>query len=116
MSSLIGVAGVKPPCPDRNFFLIVSFPWVTRFSSRSARGRRDEGAVPEVRGRHEREATDEAGQADGGLEEHGEAVEADHFGADPDKVHWGDVGTLEDYARHLRRITDAAFKEGEHAE
>ena len=40
----------------------------------------------------------------------------DHFGADPDKVNWGDVGTLEDYARHLRRITDAAFKEGEHAE
>ena len=40
----------------------------------------------------------------------------DHFGADPEKVHWGDVGTLEDYARHLRRVTDAAFKEGEHAE
>ena len=40
----------------------------------------------------------------------------DHFGADPDKVNWGDVGTLEDYARHLRRITDAAFREGEHAE
>jgi len=38
-----------------------------------------------------------------------------HFGADPDKVNWGDVGTLEDYARHLRRITDAAFREGEHA-
>jgi hypothetical protein len=40
----------------------------------------------------------------------------DHFGADPDKVNWGDVGTLEDYARHLRRITDVAFREGEHAE
>jgi len=40
----------------------------------------------------------------------------DHFGAAPDKVNWGDVGTLEDYARHLRRITDAASKEGEHAE
>ncbi len=40
----------------------------------------------------------------------------DHFGADPDKVNWGDVGTLEDYARNLRRITDAAFREGEHAE
>jgi hypothetical protein len=40
----------------------------------------------------------------------------DHFGADPDKVNWGDVGTLEDHARNLRRITDAAFKEGEHAE
>ena len=40
----------------------------------------------------------------------------DHFGANPDKVNWGDVGSLEDYARHLRRITDAAFREGEHAE
>jgi hypothetical protein len=39
----------------------------------------------------------------------------DHFGTDLDKVNWGDVGTLEDYARHLRRITDAAFREGEHA-
>jgi hypothetical protein len=39
-----------------------------------------------------------------------------HFGADPDEVNWGDVGSLEDYARHLRRITDAAFREGEHAE
>jgi hypothetical protein len=40
----------------------------------------------------------------------------DHFGADPEKVNWGDVGNLEDYARHLRRITDVAFREGEHAE
>ena len=40
----------------------------------------------------------------------------DHFGTDPDKVNWGHVGNLEDYARHLRRITDAAFREGEHAE
>lgn len=39
-----------------------------------------------------------------------------HFGADPETVRWGDVGSLEDYARHLRRITDAAFREGEHAE
>ena len=40
----------------------------------------------------------------------------EHFGAYPDMVNWGDVGSLEDYARHLRRITDAAFREGEHAE
>ena len=40
----------------------------------------------------------------------------DHFGADPDKVNWGDVGPLDDYARHLRRITNSAFREGEHAE
>ncbi|MFN4140265.1 hypothetical protein [Aestuariivirga sp.] len=43
-------------------------------------------------------------------------LSADHFCADPDRVNWGDVGTLEDYARHLRRITNAAFREGEHAE
>ena len=40
----------------------------------------------------------------------------DHFGADPDKVNWGDVGALKDYTRHLRLITDAAFQEGAHAE
>jgi hypothetical protein len=40
----------------------------------------------------------------------------DLFGAEPDRVNWGDVGSLEDYARHLRRITDAAFREGENAE
>ena len=39
----------------------------------------------------------------------------DHFNADPDKVNWGDVGTLNHYASLLRQITDAAFKEGEHA-
>ena len=39
----------------------------------------------------------------------------DHFGADPDKVNWGDVGTLKHYASLLRQITESAFKEGEHA-
>jgi hypothetical protein len=39
----------------------------------------------------------------------------DHFGCAPDDVTWGHVGTLEHYAELLRRITDAAFKEGEHA-
>ena len=43
------------------------------------------------------------------------ALSADHFGADPDLVNWGDVGTLGYYAEQLRYITDAAFKEGEHA-
>ena len=28
-------------------------------------------------------------------------LSADHFGADPNKVNWGDVGTLED-VRHQR--------------
>jgi hypothetical protein len=40
----------------------------------------------------------------------------DHFGYAPDDVTWSHVGTLEHYAELLRRITDSAFKEGEHAE
>ncbi len=43
------------------------------------------------------------------------ALSADHFNADPDKLHWGHVGDLNRYAELLRRITDAAFHEGEHA-
>ena len=43
-------------------------------------------------------------------------LSADHFNTDPDTLHWGHVGTLEFYACQLRRVTDAAFKEGEHAE
>jgi hypothetical protein len=31
-------------------------------------------------------------------------------------LHWGDVGDLEYYASLLKRVTDSAFKEGEHAE
>ena len=38
-----------------------------------------------------------------------------HFETDPDEIHWGHVGTLNHYASQLREITDAAFKEGEHA-
>lgn len=40
----------------------------------------------------------------------------DHFDASPDEINWGHVGTLSHYAELLKRITDAAFKEGEHAE
>ena len=39
----------------------------------------------------------------------------DHFEAHPDEINWADVGTLNHYASLLRRITDSAFKEGEHA-
>jgi hypothetical protein len=39
----------------------------------------------------------------------------DHFNASPDEVNWGHVGTLEHYASLLKRITDSAFGEGEHA-
>ena len=44
------------------------------------------------------------------------ALSADHFDVLPDDVHWGHVGTLAHYAELLKRITDSAFKEGEHAE
>ena len=40
----------------------------------------------------------------------------DHFGVMPDDVSWGHLGTLEDYAALLKRITDIAFREGEHAD
>jgi len=45
-----------------------------------------------------------------------QGLSADHFGTNPDEVHWGQVGTLAHYASLLRQITDLAFKEGEHAE
>ena len=40
----------------------------------------------------------------------------DHFGYAPDDVTWAHVGTLDHYAELLKRITDMAFNEGEHAE
>ena len=40
----------------------------------------------------------------------------DHFDTQPDEINWGHVGTLEHYASLLKRITDSAFNEGEHAE
>lgn len=45
-----------------------------------------------------------------------QALSDDHFDADPETVHWGHVGTLSQYAELLKRITDSAFHEGEHAE
>jgi hypothetical protein len=44
-----------------------------------------------------------------------QALNAKHFNVSPDDVHWGHVGDLSRYAELLRQITDAAFKEGEHA-
>ena len=44
------------------------------------------------------------------------ALSNDHFNVSPDEVDWGHVGTLSHYAELLKRITDSAFKEGEHAE
>ncbi len=39
----------------------------------------------------------------------------DHFGVTPDEVNWGHVGSLDHYVELLKRVTDSAFKEGEHA-
>jgi hypothetical protein len=39
----------------------------------------------------------------------------DHFNHSPDEIDWGHVGTLGYYAELLKRVTDSAFKEGEHA-
>jgi hypothetical protein len=44
-----------------------------------------------------------------------QALSADYFGYAPDEVTWAHVGTLEHYADLLKRITDMAFHEGEHA-
>ena len=43
------------------------------------------------------------------------ALSDEHFGVTPDEVTWGDVGTLEHHSDLLKRITDMAFHEGEHA-
>jgi hypothetical protein len=45
-----------------------------------------------------------------------QALSEDHFSCAPDEVGWAMVGTLEHYASLLKRITDSAFSEGEHAE
>lgn len=44
-----------------------------------------------------------------------QALSDEHFNLSPDSIHWGHVGDLSHYAGLLRQITDAAFKEGEHA-
>jgi hypothetical protein len=43
------------------------------------------------------------------------ALSDDHFGYAPDEITWAHAGTLEHYADLLKRITDMAFNEGEHA-
>jgi hypothetical protein len=44
------------------------------------------------------------------------ALSDEHLDIHPGEVHWGHVGTLAHYAELLKRITDSAFREGEHAE
>ena len=45
-----------------------------------------------------------------------QALSDEHFNWSPEEINWGHVGTLAHHAELLKRITDAAFKEGEHAE
>lgn len=45
-----------------------------------------------------------------------QGLSEDHFEYDPEQINWGHVGTLAHYAELLRRITDMAFHEGEHAD
>ncbi len=44
------------------------------------------------------------------------ALSDDHFNVGPEEIDWGHVGILAHYVDLLKRITDSAFKEGEHAE
>jgi hypothetical protein len=44
-----------------------------------------------------------------------QALSEDHFGYAPDEITWSHLGTLEHYAELLKRITDSAFQEGDHA-
>ena len=45
-----------------------------------------------------------------------QALSDDHFNYSPDEISWDHVGTLGYYAELLKRVTDSAFHEGEHAE
>ena len=45
-----------------------------------------------------------------------QALSDDHFNYSPDEIRWDHVGTLGYYAELLKRVTDSAFHEGEHAE
>ena len=45
-----------------------------------------------------------------------QALSDDHFGWTPDEINWAHVGTLGHYAELLKRISDSAFNEGEHAD
>ena len=45
-----------------------------------------------------------------------QCMSADHFGADPEAVLWGEHGALQHWNSLLARVTDAYFKRGEWAE
>ena len=43
-----------------------------------------------------------------------QALSDDHFNYSPDEITWDHAGSLGYYAELLKRVTDSAFKEGEH--
>lgn len=45
-----------------------------------------------------------------------QALSEDHFDVGPGSIHWGHVADANHYNELLRRVTDMAFCEGEHAE
>jgi hypothetical protein len=45
-----------------------------------------------------------------------QALSDDHFGYSPDAITWSHAEGLAHYAGLLKRITDMAFNEGDHAE
>jgi hypothetical protein len=42
-------------------------------------------------------------------------LSTEHFNLEPGEITWADVGTVGSYLEGLRRVSDAAFREGEHA-
>ena len=44
-----------------------------------------------------------------------QALSDEHFGYRPDEITWSHAESLAHYAELLKRITDMAFNEGEHA-
>ena len=45
-----------------------------------------------------------------------QALSDDHFGYSPDEITWSHAEGLAHHAELLKRITDQAFNEGEHAQ
>jgi hypothetical protein len=45
-----------------------------------------------------------------------QALSDDHFGYSPDEITWSHAEGLAHYAELLKRITNMAFNEGDHAE
>lgn len=40
----------------------------------------------------------------------------DHFDADPDRLNWGDVGSITQLRATLRELCDQVFREGDYAQ